>query len=250
MKTIEKKLLTLLVLLISVTMTFGQSNARELQDLIGAKGSSAEYELENRGYVHIKTDKSSSDVYSYWWNWQNKKCVSYHMQDGRIQSVVNSMPYDCNKSTTGNGYNSYSHQAHHHDNNTHYKNKSHVGVFERGFNDGLHNKSYHNSYDNAQTRDVYADGYGKGVAQRNKNTSYHSGRGGYGSYAQVNDIKGLSVDAAAQRLTSRGFTQIKQHKHDGKTHRYFYNKNTDQCIETISMHGKTGTVQKSNNCKY
>ena len=98
MKKFAKVLLPLLVLLFSVSMTHSQSKAQGLQDIVGSKGSSAEYELKERGYVHIKTDKSSNEVYSYWWNNKNKKCVSYRLNDGRVKSIVNTLPADCKKS--------------------------------------------------------------------------------------------------------------------------------------------------------
>lgn len=57
MKTIKKTLFPLLILLFSATSTFSQGRANDLQDLVGVKGSSAEMDLENRGYIHIKTSK-------------------------------------------------------------------------------------------------------------------------------------------------------------------------------------------------
>ena len=255
MKTIEKKLLILLILIISATTSFGQSKANGLQDLVGVKGSSAENELENRGSIHIKTAKSDYNIYSYWWNNRERKCVSYHLTDGRIKSIVNTMPADCNKSTNtntsgryGKYNNSYAHQAHHHDNNSHYSNQSHDDAFERGFNDGLHNKSYHNIYNDSNEKNAYSKGYGSAVGQRNQNTSYHSGYGGYKAHVQVNDLYDMLATSAYQKLKSRGFIQNKRTNKDGKVYTLWYNRSTDQCIRTIEFSKYITTVEKSTYC--
>jgi len=250
MKTPKKNLLLLLVVTISL-VGFAQNQSRDLQDLVGERGRNAESALEQRGYVHIKTTKAGYDVYSNWWSPSKKKCVTYRLSDGNILSVVDVPPFDCNKSS-GAGYSSgasYNHYSQHHSNNTHYSNRDHDAAFERGHNDGLYNKAYHNIYADLDLKSAYSDGYQSGVNQRGHNTSHHSGRGGYQSHARVDDIKGLSVDSAAERMGSRGFTEVDQFKHDGRTHRIYYNKNTRQCVELRSMHGKIGAVQNSTRCK-
>ncbi len=41
-----------------------QDPAPSVQDLVGARGSSGEMELERRGYQFVKTEKSSDSAYS------------------------------------------------------------------------------------------------------------------------------------------------------------------------------------------
>ena len=229
---------------------YAQTPSRDLQDIVGASGRSAESALENRGYVHIKTNKSGYDVYSSWWNPSKRKCVTYHLNDGDIRSVVDVPSFDCNKSSN-EGYSStssYYHGSQHHNNNTHYSNQDHEMAFERGHNDALHNKAYHNIYADLNLKSAYSDGYQSGVSQRGYNTSHHSGRGGYQAHARVDDIVGLSIDSAAERMGSRGFTEVNQYKHDGKTHRIYYNRQTGQCIDVRAMHGKVGHVENSTRC--
>ncbi len=67
MKTNLKNYLPLLVLLFTISFSFGQSINYSLQDLVGVKGSGAENALEDRGYKHIKTKKSDNNFYTYWW---------------------------------------------------------------------------------------------------------------------------------------------------------------------------------------
>jgi hypothetical protein len=83
------------------------NNYRDLQDLVGARGSDSEYQLGQRGYTLSKTDKSSGyDVYQNWYNSSLRKCVTVRISDGKVQSIVDS-PNDCNSSNnSGNRYGS------------------------------------------------------------------------------------------------------------------------------------------------
>jgi len=177
MKNFKNQLPLLCLFCLAFLISYGQTPSRGLQDLVGEKGSYAEMDLEKRGYVHIKTDKSGYDVYSSWWNPDRKKCVTYHLSDGRVRSVVDVPAADCNQST--------GHSTHH---------------------------------------------------------------GGSHGYARTDDIVGLSVDSAAERMGSRGFKEVDQFKRDGKTHRIYYNRETRQCVDVRSMHGKVGHVQSSERC--
>lgn len=241
---------TAILFLLLGAQAIAQDPARDLQDIVGERGSYAEMDLEKRGYVHINTTKSGYDVYSNWWNQNQKKCVTYHLADGSVRSVVNVPPSDCHKSS-GAGYSNNSsnnHYSHHHNNSSHYSNQDHDQAFERGHNDGLYNKAYHNIYADGNLKSAYSDGYQSGVNQRTSDTRYHSGRGGYQSHAKVDDIVGLSVDLAAEKMGSKGFTKVNQWKHDGKTHRIYYNEQTRQCVDLRSMHGKVGHVENSTHC--
>jgi hypothetical protein len=64
-----------------------------LDDLIGARGSSAESELQARGYK-LKGHLGSAAL---WWNPKKKSCVSVAVDDGRVQSIVSSPAKDCGK---------------------------------------------------------------------------------------------------------------------------------------------------------
>jgi len=178
MKNLKNQLPLFFLLLFTSYFTYSQNPARDLQDIVGEKGSYAEMDLEKRGYVHIKTDKEGYDVYSSWWNPDRKKCVMYHLNDGRVRSIVDVPPSDCNQSS--------GHGGHH---------------------------------------------------------------GGGNGYARTDDIVGLSVDSAAERMGSRGFKEVDQFKSGGKTHRIYYNRDTRQCVDVRSMHGKVGHVQSSERCK-
>ncbi len=249
MKSNFLKVIFLLTMFLSMN-AIAQNPARDLQNIVGERGSYAEMDLEKQGYVHINTSKSGYDVYSNWWSPSKKKCVTYHLADGSVQSVVDVPPSDCNKSS-GAGYSSnssYNHYSHHHNNNTHYSNQDHDQAFERGHNDGLYNKAYHNIYGDSALKSAYSDGYQSGVNQRGSNTRYHSGRGGYQSHSRVDDVIGLSAVSSAEKMGSKGFTQVDKYEKNDHDHRVFYNRNTRQCVVLAFRHGKVNTVENSNRC--
>lgn len=64
-----------------------------LDDLVGARGSSAESELQARGYEFAKHLGSAA----LWWNPRTKSCVSVAVDEGRVQSILNSAASDCGK---------------------------------------------------------------------------------------------------------------------------------------------------------
>ncbi len=106
MKTNLKNYLPLLILLFAVSLSYGQSKAGGLQELVGEKGNYVENDLKKRDYYHIKTVKNGNSAYSYWWNSYKKKCVSVRVNDGRVKHILNTPSYDCNK--THNNSNNYS----------------------------------------------------------------------------------------------------------------------------------------------
>ncbi|WP_052055526.1 hypothetical protein [Myxosarcina sp. GI1] len=93
-----KKLLT--IVLGSLTLAFAtQANAQtpvpNLQDLVGARGSSGEAQLHERGYEFLRTEKSDDSVYSYWTESKTGKCVTVRTEEGRYQSLVYAPSSDC-----------------------------------------------------------------------------------------------------------------------------------------------------------
>lgn len=66
-----------------------------LQDLVGARGGSAEDALRSRGYTWARTEKSGNDSYSYWRENENGQCVVVRTADGRYQSIAYATDFDC-----------------------------------------------------------------------------------------------------------------------------------------------------------
>lgn len=59
-----------------------------LQDLVGARGGSAEDALEGRGYTWVRTEKSGDASFAYWRENENGQCIVVKTVDGRYESIV------------------------------------------------------------------------------------------------------------------------------------------------------------------
>ena len=74
---------------------YAQDPAPGLQDLVGARGSSGEQALQQRGYRFVKGEKSGSDSYTNWRHARTGQCITVRTAQGRYQSLVTSPAFDC-----------------------------------------------------------------------------------------------------------------------------------------------------------
>lgn len=72
-----------------------QDPAPGLQDLVGARGSSGEQALQERGYKFVKGEKSGGDSYTNWRHARSGQCITVRTANGRYQSIVTSPAFDC-----------------------------------------------------------------------------------------------------------------------------------------------------------
>ncbi len=97
-------LLSCLVMFLSQD-TQSQEKAYDLDDLIGVRASSSENAIEDRGYDLIKVDKSSDQIYQYWWNDRKNRCAIVRISDGKVRSAVRAPDSDCEKGRYSNSNN-------------------------------------------------------------------------------------------------------------------------------------------------
>jgi hypothetical protein len=182
--------------------------ASQMTDLIGARGSSGEAQMEARGFTFIAgSDGDHNTKHTYWWNNRDKNCLHVETYDGRYTAIRDAKNSDCHRSS-GNAAVAVgavagiallgallSSKSHHQDDKNY--NDQDTAEFDRGFNDGLHNAAYHN-YSRSE---AYAHGYGKGTEQRNINLRNHSRRGGYASSDYIRGPGGL--EEKCQRAVAR-----------------------------------------------
>ena len=71
----------------------GGSGAAGLQDLIGARSSSGERELESRGYTYVSTSKGGDSAYTTWR--KGSHCVTARTVNGHYKSIVDVTMADC-----------------------------------------------------------------------------------------------------------------------------------------------------------
>jgi len=163
------------------------AGADDLRDVVGARGRDGEPTLEQRGYTHVDTSKSSSAAYSYWWHNVQKVCVRVTTREGRFEEIINTDASDCGQTRKETGVSdgakvaigaaallgiaALAHKSHHRGDRSY--NEQQTADFERGYRDGL----YHNSYNNYGENREYSDGYSQGVDERRQQSGYRWGNG-------------------------------------------------------------------------
>lgn len=75
----------------AVPASVSAETVRGLGDLIGARGSSAEAELQSKGY----TLAGNMGAASLWWNARTKTCASVLVENGRVDSIEPASAKDC-----------------------------------------------------------------------------------------------------------------------------------------------------------
>lgn len=232
------------------------SKANTLQSLVGLRGSSGEMELENKGFVSIDGHQGDGGVYTYWWNARDKNCISVLTADGRYQAIRDATNGDCKQKDSSAGAAVAgvavgalllaaltSHKSNHHDDGQHLSDQQAEAQYERGYNDGLHNAAYHN-YDKA---DAYSSGYSAGVSQRQRNTSGHSGRGGYAPHVSLNGLQGMDSVRAIDVVSSRGFADVDSFSSGNTQYGIFYNRSTRQCAQLTFADGRVYDAREIGN---
>ena len=71
----------------------GASGAAGLQDLVGARGSSGESQLESRGYTYVSGSKGGDSSYTNWR--KGSHCVTVRTTNGHYDSIVDVGMADC-----------------------------------------------------------------------------------------------------------------------------------------------------------
>jgi len=78
-------------------------SARQLDDLIGVRGSSGENVLGSRGFEFAMGGSATNDSRdAFWWHKNDKNCIRVTTRDGRFAAIVDAKDQDCGKKS-GNG---------------------------------------------------------------------------------------------------------------------------------------------------
>ncbi len=71
----------------------------DLADLVGARGSSGEQEMQNRGYTNVTMSRGTQ----YWWNAGRGSCVGIRVANGRYASVDSVSASRCGQQAAAGG---------------------------------------------------------------------------------------------------------------------------------------------------
>ncbi|MFM9979228.1 MAG: hypothetical protein ACKVOP_14435 [Sphingomonadaceae bacterium] len=259
-KTIAGATAALSLLLTPVT-AFAKAN--ELRDLVGARASAAEGDLESRGWALISSHKGAASSYTYWWNARGKSCVRATTRDGRYDSITDMSNSDCGQRGGSDGAAiavagaaaligvlALTHKSHDR-NDQQYQNANDYAEFERGHRDGLYNHAFSN-YNNSS---VYVNGYQSGVNERARQSSYrpeyrnHTGNGWSfggntsGEAVGFSDLVGARAAGAQSDLGNRGFRQVDTvQSGDNSVITIWWNSRSRQCLQFITANGRADSI--------
>ncbi len=166
----------------ALAMTLVTSAAiAQTNDLIGARASSGEMALEDRGYTMISGHQDGGSVITYWWNNRSDQCIAVRTRAGIYDSIYSTGQRDCGRHDgRGNaaagvavgallvGLAAAAHKSHHHDNDRHYDDWQRERAFEQGYRHGHSNtraynwNNYQRAYRNAQR--IHYQDYNQGYA--------------------------------------------------------------------------------------
>jgi hypothetical protein len=65
----------------------GQAAYVPLNDLVGARASSVDGEMQRRGFVNKGGYQSGGQAFTTWWNGSTRQCMQAVVYDGRVQSI-------------------------------------------------------------------------------------------------------------------------------------------------------------------
>lgn len=229
--------------------------ASTLTDINGMRASSAEGELQDRGFKYIDGHKGGyGSAYSNWWHAGDRDCVTVEVMDGKVMTINDVAAQDCGHTEKGHSGAGtavaavagaaligalLSHKSKHHDDGEHYDDHSAEQQYERGYKDGVHNVAYHN-YDKT---DAYSSGYSAGVEQRRHNTSYHHGSGGYREKVQFSDLSGARAAGADSTLTQRGFVNVDGFKSGSTAYTIWARPASRQCLQMTVADGRVYDIR-------
>jgi len=83
------------VVMLAGGSVYAQEPAATLQDLVGARGSSGERVLKERGYNWVRTEKSGGASYAYYQERENGQCIVVRTESGRYASIMLAPAFDC-----------------------------------------------------------------------------------------------------------------------------------------------------------
>ena len=165
-----RKLVTLLTCtaLLATPFVASAQTPDDIADIVGARGSSFESLMQDRGYSFVK----KVGVAQFWWNGNSKKCVSAAFDNGRVSSIQSTASGDCGHSGGGStaagivagaaAVGLIAALSSHHKKNPARDTEDYNQVYQQGYNDAMYGGQY-----NRSDSEAYHSGYLAGEAERN-----------------------------------------------------------------------------------
>jgi hypothetical protein len=91
------------ILLLALPALAAAKPPRDVADLVGARGSSGELELQRRGYRFVETRTGDERKWSNWWRPTSRQCITVATEQGRYRSITSAPASDCGHTEAGHG---------------------------------------------------------------------------------------------------------------------------------------------------
>ena len=246
-----------LVLIFTVPAA-AQDTPRDVRDLVGARASSGESALENRGYKFIKTTEGEDRKWSNWWKASTKTCLTVATVNGRYDTIVSGPAADC-QDQAGSGAASGGSDDF----------EDLVGARAAGGEAELKKRGYKfiktvkqdgRAYSNwwkassktcltVATVEGRYDSIVKGPKADCKSGGGNSS--GSSSPVDLKDLVGSRAAGAETEMESRGFRNVNGRKSGSTSYTFWKNDDTGQCVQVAVRNGKVSSILRSNanNCQ-
>lgn len=182
-----------------------------LYDLVGMRASSAERELQDRGYRYQTGYDGNKSAHAYWWNNKHDRCVEAVTRNGRIRSIDDASDKDCGKKS-GSGTGTAVAVV--------------AGAALIAALAAAASKSGNKKADSAATPNDTAT---TAPAASNAVT--------------VSDMNGWRASSADVELNNRGFTNVDAMQSGSTSYTIWYRKISSQCVQMTTVEGKATDVR-------
>ena len=247
-----------------------QDTPRELSDLVGARASSGESELQNRGYSFVKTEEGGDRKWSYWWSNNRRICVSVMTNQGRYGAITSSPAIDCGRNSD-NSNNNDGRQGVTVYSDRDYRGSSQsfgVGRFLNAGgqlgalrNDDASSVEVQHGFRVRLCEDEGSSGTGSGRCEDygegrfnlryNNKASYievtrigggGGGGGGGGRPVDVGDLVGARASSGEDEMRSRGFRNVDNFSSGNTKYSIWWRSRSRQCIQIATANGRYDSV--------
>lgn len=175
-----------------------------LYDLVGMRASSAEGELDDRGYRYQNGYDGEKSKHAYWWNGKHDRCVEVVTRNGRIRSIDDATDKDCGKkSGSGTG-------------------TAVAAVAGVALIAAIAAAASHKSGDKKTT---------------------DAASGTPGGAITVSDLNGWRASTADTELRNRGFANVDAFQSGNTSYTIWYRKESAQCVQMTTADGKASDVR-------
>ena len=88
-----------MLMLVAAVLVAGAAGAgepvRNLQDLVGVEKGEGGYQMQQRGYTYVRSDRAGSNEWTYWREARSNRCVMVKESDNRYRIIEYVTDIDC-----------------------------------------------------------------------------------------------------------------------------------------------------------